>query len=259
MRQTERMTITSHQRIADGIYEMKVTGERVKEMTSPGQFVHVKVDDGSELLLRRPLSICHVDEQTSELTLLYRAEGQGTKRLAQKARGETVDILGPLGQGFPLEAIASGETALLIGGGIGVPPLYYLAKRLKAKGCHVINVLGFQSAKDSFYYEQFSQLGTTYVATVDGTAGTKGFVTHVLNQEALSYNVVYSCGPTPMLKAVSERFIGERAFISMEERMGCGIGACFACVCHVTGDEAGTAYRKICTDGPVFPVGEVVL
>ncbi|WP_017727237.1 dihydroorotate dehydrogenase electron transfer subunit [Halalkalibacterium ligniniphilum] len=254
-----KLTVTGHKSIAKDVYQLTVKGELVTQMTAPGQFVHLKVDEGSELLLRRPISICDVNSSTSELTMLYRVDGAGTGRLSGRMIGEEIDVLGPLGTGFPVQETKQGETALLIGGGIGVPPLYYLSKQLKAQGCHVVHILGFQSEKDTFYVDEFSELGQTYVATVDGTLGTKGFVTDVYEQQEISFDTLYSCGPTAMLKALTERFRHKRAYISLEERMGCGVGACFACVCHLEGDEGGTSYRKICTDGPVFPIGEVVL
>jgi dihydroorotate dehydrogenase electron transfer subunit len=255
----EDVKVVSQKEIARNIYEITVQGEVVASMTSPGQFVHLRVSDQYTPLLRRPISICDVDLENKELTMLYRAEGEGTKLLSKKAIGDTVDILGPLGNGFPLDALESGETALLVGGGIGVPPLYYLSKELKKRGVQVIHVLGFASDTDMFYKEEFEGLGETYISTVDGTFGTKGFVTDVISQEQLKYDALFACGPTPMLKAIDTTVQPEVGFYSLEERMGCGIGACFACVCHVHNDPTNTKYVKICSDGPVFPVGEVVL
>ncbi len=143
--------------------------------------------------------------------MLYRVEGNGTKRLAEKKAGDAIDLLGPLGQGFPIEEIKQKETAVLVGGGIGVPPLYYLSNQLKQKGVRVMHVLGFQSKEDVFYEEEFSELGDTYIATADGSYGTAGFVTDVLNKEHLPFDYMYSCGPTPMLKALSERYPNEKA------------------------------------------------
>ncbi|WP_078554792.1 dihydroorotate dehydrogenase electron transfer subunit [Bacillus alkalicellulosilyticus] len=255
----DQLKIVSQQEIADSIFEIVLEGALVEEMKTPGQFLHVKVDRGIDPLLRRPISICNVDVKTKQLTMLYRAQGKGTKLMSERIIGEDVDIMGPLGTGFPVDAIQEGETALLVGGGIGVPPLYYLSKELKQRGVNVIHVLGFQSKKDVFYEEDFASLGQTYVATVDGTHGTQGFVTDVIEQNNLSFDVLYSCGPNPMLRALEERFKDKRGFLSLEQRMGCGIGACLACVCHLQDDPEGTSYKKICTDGPVFPIGEVVL
>lgn len=239
--------------------ELTCRGELVKKMTEPGQFVHIRVDTSEDLVLRRPISICDIDHEMDELTIIYRIEGKGTARLAKKKSGEDIDVLGPLGRGFPVSECEKGETALLVGGGVGVPPLYYLSKQLVKRGVNVIHVLGFQGAEDVFYEEKFRELGETFISTVDGSKGTKGFVTDVINEKQLQFDVLYSCGPVPMLKALSETYSDRRAYISLEERMGCGIGACLACVCHVAGDETGNEYRKVCTDGPVFSVGEVVL
>ncbi|GAE33885.1 dihydroorotate dehydrogenase electron transfer subunit [Halalkalibacter akibai] len=253
------LKINHHETIAANIMELKCSGPLVKQMTQPGQFLHLRVDTSDDLLLRRPISICDVDLEEETVTMLYRVEGKGTKRLSSKQIGEKIDVLGPLGNGFPLEATERGETALLVGGGIGVPPLYNLSKQLKKRGVHVIHVLGFQSKENVFYEKEFLELGETYVVTVDGTYGEKGFVTDVIKEKHLSFDTMYTCGPTPMLSALQNAYSDRRLFLSLEERMGCGVGACFACVCHVVGDETGTKYRKVCTDGPVFPVGEVVL
>ncbi|WP_368504011.1 dihydroorotate dehydrogenase electron transfer subunit [Alkalihalophilus sp. As8PL] len=251
--------ITSQQLVADRIYELTCEGEQVLQMTNPGQFVHIKVGNFDDILLRRPLSIGDVDLNSKTFKMIYRVEGQGTTRLSKKVAGEEIDVLGPLGVGFPVEEARQGETALLVGGGIGVPPLYYLSKQLVERGVNVIHVLGFQSKKDVFYKEEFSKLGPTYVTTVDGTYGTKGFVTDAIESFNLECDLLYSCGPSPMLRVLNEKYKDQRAYLSLEERMGCGIGACFACVCHTSDDPEGTSYRKVCTDGPVFKVGEVVI
>ncbi|MCK0470692.1 dihydroorotate dehydrogenase electron transfer subunit [Halalkalibacter sp. APA_J-10(15)] len=259
MMKKEIVTVQSQRPLTSNVYELVCSGSLVNEMTTPGQFLHLRVSSSDDLLLRRPISICDVDLDAETVKMLYRVEGSGTKRLSEKKLGDSLDILGPLGRGFPIEDIKPNETAVLVGGGIGVPPLYYLSKQLKKKGVNVVHILGFQSNGDVFYEEEFSQLGNTYVATADGTYGTSGFVTDVLRNEEIQFDYMYSCGPTPMLKALSDRYADQKLYISLEERMGCGVGACFACVCHVVGDESGTSYRKVCTDGPVFPVGEVVL
>ncbi|MBO9130236.1 dihydroorotate dehydrogenase electron transfer subunit [Bacillus sp. 165] len=259
MIQKELMTIIKQQEIAANIFELVLQGELVAQMGEPGQFVHVKVTEGASPLLRRPISICNVDKEKKQFTMLYRAEGEGTSLLSRRQAGELVDVLGPLGNGFPVEEAKEGETACLVGGGIGVPPLYELSQQLVAKGVRVIHVLGFQSKDAVFYEEKFAALGDTYVATVDGTHGTQGFVTDVLTKYDITFDVLYSCGPTPMLRALEARYHDRRGFISLEERMGCGIGACFACVCHLQNDPNGYSYKKVCSDGPVFPIGEVVV
>jgi dihydroorotate dehydrogenase electron transfer subunit len=251
------LTITSNKEIARSIFEMKLTGPGVKEMITPGQFLHVKVGEHSSKLLRRPLSICDVDLEKEEVTILYRAQGDGTKQLSKKQRGDRLDVLGPLGNGFTLNTIHQESSALLVGGGIGVPPLYYLGKVLKNKGIKVTFIVGYQSSEDSFYVEKFQQIAETVVTTVDGTIGIKGYVTDAMDPFMADDPVVYSVGPAVMLKAVEQKAYGYTGYFSLEERMGCGIGACFACVCPTETQESG--YVKICSDGPVFKIGEVVL
>ncbi|MDF9446699.1 dihydroorotate oxidase B electron transfer subunit [Bacillus toyonensis] len=259
MMQKQNMIVVNQKEIAKNIYELVLQGTLVQQMNEPGQFVHIKVAEGIAPLLRRPISICNVDQEKNEFTMLYRVEGQGTKTLATRKQGEMVDVLGPLGHGFPVEEAETGQTALLVGGGIGVPPLYELSQRLVAKGVRVIHILGFQTKDVVFYEEKFAELGDTYVATVDGTHGTKGFVTDVIDNYGIDFDILYSCGPLAMLRALEGRYKEKKAYISLEERMGCGIGACFACVCHLQEDPSGHSYKKVCSDGPVFPIGEVVL
>ncbi|WP_312753581.1 dihydroorotate dehydrogenase electron transfer subunit [Rummeliibacillus suwonensis] len=258
MIQQEKMKVVRQKQIADGIFELTLIGQLTLQMKQPGQFVHIRVSDSLEPLLRRPISICSIDSEHMEFTMLYRAGGRGTKILSQKQPGDEVDILGPLGNGFPVEETESGETALLVGGGIGVPPLYELSKQLNAKGVHTIHVLGFQSIHNVFYEKQFSELGETYIVTADGSYGSKGFVTDLLAQLNPTFDVFYSCGPLPMLKALEQTYPDKKGFLSFEERMGCGIGACYACVCQTT-DIVAQDYLKICSDGPVFPRGVVAL
>ncbi|MEB2263819.1 dihydroorotate dehydrogenase electron transfer subunit [Priestia megaterium] len=253
----EMMQVVSQRPLTHNVYELTLQGELVRFMNEPGQFVHIRVNNDYLPLLRRPISIAEIDQTHEQFTMIYRAEGAGTSLLAEKQAGQSIDVLGPLDHGFPLEAIESGQTALLVGGGIGVPPLYELSKRLREKGVQVIHVLGFQSKADVFYEREFLALGETYIATVDGSYGTKGFVTTVIDEQQFSYDVMFSCGPTPMLKALENNYTNKPLYISLEERMGCGIGACFACVCRESEDS--TAYKKICSDGPVFQAGEVLL
>ncbi|WP_438823975.1 dihydroorotate dehydrogenase electron transfer subunit [Bacillus sp. JJ1773] len=255
----ELCQVVSQQEIAERIFELTLKGELVNEMNEPGQFVHLKISEQFDPLLRRPISISAINKDEKEFTMIYRAEGKGTIILSEKKPGDTVDVLGPLGHGFPLEEASAGETALLVGGGIGVPPLFELSKQLVKKGVKVIHVLGFQSSNVVFYDEQFTQLGETYAATVDGSYGRKGFVTNVIEDDKINFDILYSCGPTPMLKALEQAYKHKKVYLSLEERMGCGIGACFACVCHTGEDPTGYTYKKVCSDGPVFKAGEVVL
>ncbi|MGY3713982.1 dihydroorotate dehydrogenase electron transfer subunit [Sutcliffiella cohnii] len=254
------MNIVSHEKIARNIYEMTLQGELVSLMNHPGQFVHIRVGDSLDPILRRPISIAKINKEEQTFTIVYRAEGKGTLLLSQKKIGDLVDVLGPLGNGFSINTVPTGEKALIVGGGIGVPPLLELSKQLNAVGIETIHVLGFQSKEAVFYEQQFLSLGDTYIATVDGSYGTEGFVTNVLNDNPFSFHTVFSCGPTVMLKVIEEKYsTNYPVFLSLEERMGCGIGACFACVCHRKDDPTGFTYRKVCTDGPVFPAGEVLI
>lgn len=257
MIRNERMTVVSQKEIARNIFELVLEGGLTSDIGTPGRFVHVRAGEGFDPLLRRPISIASTDEQAGMMTLIYRAEGKGTRLLAEKSAGGSADVLGPLGNGFPADAARPGSKALLVGGGIGVPPLYGLSKKLKESGVEPVHVLGFQSSDVVFYEEEFSRLGETHIATVDGSAGEQGFVTDVIKDLGMDFGVYYSCGPMPMLKAVSGAMAETEGYLSFEERMGCGIGACFACVCHTDANEKG--YVKVCSDGPVFRAGVVNL
>jgi dihydroorotate dehydrogenase electron transfer subunit len=253
----ELCKIISQKEIAEDIYELTVEGELVGQISSPGQFVHIRVSNGWDPLLRRPISISSFDKKQQKLTMIYRKEGKGTSMLAEMGTGMVIDILGPLGNGFPVDEVSIGETALLVGGGIGVPPLYELSNQLIEKGVKVIHVLGFQTAEAVFYEKEFQINGETYVTTVDGSYGRNGFVTDVIKD--LQFDCLYTCGPTPMLKAIEQSYPNKKVFLSLEERMGCGVGACFACVCKRADDPAGVSYKKVCSDGPVFRAGEVLI
>jgi dihydroorotate dehydrogenase electron transfer subunit len=253
------MKVISQKNLARNIYEMTLEGELVDLMSSPGQFVHIRVGEGLDPLLRRPISIACIDDVKRQCKITYRAEGKGTMLLAKKLPGDLLDVLGPLGNGFPLHELQRGDHALIVGGGIGVPPLLELTKQLHRNGVRTTHVLGFQSKEDVFYKNDFAYFGDTYIATVDGSYGTHGFVTNVLDEITPSFHTLYSCGPTPMLKALENLYPKGNVYLSLEERMGCGIGACFACVCHLQNDPDGYSYKKVCTDGPVFRAREVVL
>ncbi|HSI67698.1 MAG TPA: dihydroorotate dehydrogenase electron transfer subunit, partial [Planococcus sp. (in: firmicutes)] len=240
--------------IARNIFEITVEGELKKEMSAPVQFVHIRVADSFEPLLRRPNSVAAIDQENSRFTMIYRAEGRGTTLLSEKRIGDGLDVLGPLGNGFPVEEAE--KKAYLIGGGIGVPPLYELAKQLNSRGIETVHILGFESKEAVFYEEKFREFGETHIATVDGSHGTEGFVTHILNELPKDFDTYFSCGPTPMLEAIQWIYPEKKGFLSYEQRMGCGIGACFACVCRTTRSEMD--YIKVCSDGPVFPAGVVI-
>ena len=251
--------VISQMEIAEDIFELTLKGELVREMNEPGQFVHIKVSDGIDPLLRRPISIAKIEKDKNQFTCIYRTDGRGTTMLSQKNPGDTVDVMGPLGHGFPVNEALEGETALLVGGGIGVPPLYELSKQLVKRGINVVHVLGFQSKTAVFYEDLFASLGETYIATADGTYGQQGFVTNIIENEKITFDILYSCGPTPMLSALEKAYSDKKVYLSLEERMACGIGACFACVCHTADDSSGQTYKKVCSDGPVFKAGEVKL
>jgi dihydroorotate dehydrogenase electron transfer subunit len=244
--------IISQIEIAKDIYILTVAAKLVNDISEPGQFVHIRISNRNIPLLRRPISISSYDKVGEHFTMIYRKEGQGTSLLAEMLPGMTIDILGPLGNGFPVEEVKAKETALLVGGGIGVPPLFELSNQLVEKGVKVIHVLGFQTQTAVFYEDEFLKNGETFVATVDGSYGFKGFVTDVMKD--LDFNCIFTCGPTPMLRAIEKEYPNKKAFLSLEERMGCGVGACLACVC-----KSGNSYKKVCSDGPVFRAGEVLL
>lgn len=256
----ENMWVLAHEEIADSVYELKLEGELVQAITEPGQFVHIRVGGRSQSiapLLRRPISISSANPLTKTMTLIYRSGGLGTELLSETKIGEKVDVLGPLGHGFPVDATPSGGKALIIGGGVGVPPLYGLSQALKARGVQVTHVLGFRSAKDVFYQAEFDKMGRTIVMTEDGTSGKKGRVTDVL--DSVAFDVAYACGPIPMLRALEHTITEKPLFVSLEQRMGCGIGACMACVTHTTDPNDAKGYRRVCCDGPVFKAKEVEL
>ena len=235
-------TLKSTERLAENVYKSVFAGD-TSGITGAGQFVNVKIDG---LYLRRPISVA--DKTDGALTLVYKTVGKGTTALSTAAVGTTFDVLTGLGNGYDLSL--SGEKPLLIGGGVGVPPLYYLAKKLLEKGAKPVVALGFNRKEEVFFVKEFEALGVkVLLATVDGSAGEKGFVTGVLPQE---YSYFYCCGPEPMLKAVYNATETDGEF-SFEERMGCGFGACMGCSCKTI---AGN--KRICKDGPVLKKGEIL-
>lgn len=255
MRKT-MMSVVQNKLIARHVYQLVLRGPIAKTVIAPGQFVHIRCGDGWETLLRRPISIASWDPQNGTMTVIYRAEGKGTQWLAARTVGCEIDVLGPLGNGFSTN-VSTGQKVLLVGGGVGVPPLYGLAQTLHKRGVQIETVLGFASRDDVFLEEDFRQLGPVMVATDDGTYGNRGRVTDLLGGK-LTWDVFYACGPTPMLRALQAYFADSNVdgYVSLEQRMGCGIGACLACVCPTRDDGVQV---KICSDGPVFPYEEVVL
>jgi len=248
----EIMQIVSSNRIALDTFEMVLKNAYISSTAQPGQFLHISLPGHT---LRRPISIANVDRQAETVTAIFKILGEGTKNLSYCKAGETLDVLGPGGNGFNLEN-EPGSRIVLIGGGIGVPPLYYLGKQLAEKGMEIVSVLGFQNKESVFYEERFKEFGEVHIATDNGSYGTKGFVTDVVTNVG-PIDRYYTVGPIPMLRAVTQKLAGVQGYISLEERMGCGIGACFACVIPLKGEEHG--YKKICSDGPVFHANEVAL
>ena len=248
-------TVVSNEKIADKIFRIELHGDIVCEMNTPGQFVNIKVNNGYEFLLRRPISICEINKDKNTFVMIYRADGAGTIKISELKPGDLVDVLGPLGKGYDISSLEKGQTALLVGGGIGVPPLYELAKQFRNSGINTIHILGFNNKKDVFYEEKFAELGTTYVATSDGSYGEAGFVTNVIEDKKIKYDKYYSCGPLAMLKALTDMDKEKIGYISLEERMACGVGACYACVC----EKQDGSISRVCYDGPVYDSKEIAL
>ena len=255
-RKRETVTVVSQEQLADGIFSMWIQTEAAKT-ARPGQFISMYTNDGSKLL-PRPISICEIDTETSKLRVVYRvtAEKTGTEQFSKMKAGDTLPIIGPLGNGFPLEA-GKGKRAFLIGGGIGVPPILELAKQLD---CEKQIIMGYRDA-DTFLKEQFEENGTVYISTEDGSVGTKGNVMDAIPENGLEADIIYACGPTPMLRAIKQyaEEQGIECYISLEERMACGIGACLACVCQSKEKDhhSNVNNKRICKDGPVFLSTEV--
>ena len=237
------LQIASNRALTASVYEMRLTGD-VSGITASGQFVNIKLDG---LFLRRPISVC--DVQDNVLVLLYKVVGKGTEQMAKMQAGETLAVLTGLGNGYDLSL--SGEAPVLMGGGVGVPPMYMLAKQLLAQGKKVTAILGFNTKDEVFYEEEFKRLGATViVTTADGSYGQKGFVTDALKN--IDYTYFYTCGPEPMLKAIFKATNTSGQF-SFEERMGCGFGACMGCSCKTV-----TGYKRICKEGPVLQKEEIL-
>lgn len=256
MRKVEKMSIVSQTQIAKNVFELVLTGELVQTMLQAGQFVNIKVNEVAYPILRRPISICEINHELKQFTVIYRAEGEGTKLLSAKQPGEVIDILGPLGTGFDIQEIKESETVVLVGGGIGVPPMYEMAKRLSSLNIKVISVLGFASKADVFYEEKFASFGDVFVATMDGSHGFKGHVLELIEANGIEFDWIFGCGPKVMLKGIDEKYgQTKQGYLSYEERMACGIGACYACVCKLNNGKMA----RVCKEGPVFKLGEVSL
>lgn len=237
------LKITENKKIAKDVWLMKLEGD-VSAITASGQFVNIKLDG---FYLRRPISVCDYDENT--LTIIYKVVGEGTEVMAKLECGTQLDVLVGLGNGYNLSK--SGDSPVLIGGGVGVPPMYNLCRKLIEEGKKVKVILGFNKEEEIFFEEEFKALGAeVYITTVDGSYGTKGFVTDVLKN--LDYSYFFTCGPMPMFKAIEATATTSGQY-SFEERMGCGFGACMGCSCK-------TKYgnKRICKDGPVLEREEII-
>ena len=235
--------IVANEPLTRDVWRMVLEGD-TQWITHPGQFVNIELEG---LYLRRPISICDWDDRS--ITLIYKVVGRGTEQMSRMAAGATLDVLTGLGNGFN-EAVEC-EKPLLVGGGVGVPPMYNLCKKLINKDIDVTVILGFNSKQDVFYEDAFKALGAKVKVTpADGSYGIKGFVTDAF--DGIDYDYFYTCGPEPMLKAVYNKTETEGQF-SFEERMGCGFGACMGCSCHVI-----TGYKRICKDGPVLEKEEIL-
>ena len=236
------LTVIENKALTESVYQMKLQGD-VSDVTASGQFVNILLEG---LYLRRPISVC--DCERGLLTIVYKVVGKGTEQMSRMKGGEVLDVLTGLGNGYDLTL--AGQEPLLLGGGVGVPPMFLLAKKLIAMGKKVTVILGFNTKSEIFYEEEFKAIGArVIVATADGSYGVKGFVTDAMKD--LSYSYFYTCGPEPMLKAVYKASGTEGQF-SFEERMGCGFGACMGCSCKTV-----TGYKRICKDGPIMYKEEI--
>ncbi len=234
--------ISLNEKLVDNVYKMVLVGD-TSDITACGQFINIQLDG---LYLRRPISVCDCDEST--VTIIYKVVGKGTEQMSKMAIGETLDVLTGLGNGYDLSL--SGDKPVLLGGGVGVPPLYMLAKKLIAEGKKVSVILGFNTSSEVFYEQEFKNLGCDVtVTTVDGSYGVKGFVTNAYPE---NYSYFYTCGPEPMLKAIYKTAVTSGQ-MSFEERMGCGFGACMGCSCKTI-----AGYKRICKDGPVMLKEEIL-
>lgn len=253
----ETARVLSQERLADGIYSMWIETSAIASCAAAGQFISVYTKDAGKLL-PRPISLCEIDREAGRLRVVYRVAGAGTKEFSGYQAGDGITIMGPLGNGFPL----FGKKAILIGGGIGIPPMLGLAKSLSAAGCSdVTAVLGYRS--EQFLRGDFDGYARTAVATEDGSDGTKGTVLDAIRSQGVTGDIIYACGPTPMLRAVKAYAAPKNilCYLSLEEKMACGIGACLACVCKTKEKDAHSNVNnaRICKDGPVFLAEEVEL
>ncbi|MGF0019263.1 dihydroorotate dehydrogenase electron transfer subunit [Sporofaciens sp. SGI.106] len=256
-RKKEQAVVVSQEMLADGIFSMWLRTEAA-QTAGPGQFISMYTNDGSKLL-PRPISICEIDKENGRLRVVYRVTGEhtGTEQFSKLKAGDTIPVIGPLGNGFPYEK-AEGKRVFLMGGGIGVPPILELAKQMYCAKKQI--VVGYRDAQ-TFLKEEFEKNGELYISTEDGSVGTKGNVMDAIRENGLEADMIFACGPTPMLRAIKAyaEEAGIECYISLEERMACGIGACLACVCKSREKDhhSNVNNKRICKDGPVFLSTEV--
>ena len=252
-----KSTVIEQKMIADGICSMWLDAKEVAVQAKPGQFISVYSNDKSRVL-PRPISICEIDREKGTLRIVYRVVGKGTEEFSKAEAGDSFEILGPLGNGFPIEE-AKGKKVLMIGGGIGVPPMLQTAKEIEGEA---IIVSGYRN-QDLFLKEELESAGTLFIATEDGSVGTKGNVVDAIRENQIEADMMFACGPKPMLRALKNYALekGIPCWISMEERMACGIGACLACVCQSKDkdEHSNVNNKRVCKEGPVFRAEEVEL
>ena len=252
-----KSTVIEQKMIADGICSMWLDAKEVAVQAKPGQFISVYSNDKSRVL-PRPISICEIDREKGTLRIVYRVVGKGTEEFSKAEAGDSFEILGPLGNGFPIEE-AKGKKVLMIGGGIGVPPMLQTAKEIEGEA---IIVSGYRN-QDLFLKEELESAGTLFIATEDGSVGTKGNVVDAIRENQIEADMMFACGPKPMLRALKNYALekGIPCWISMEEKMACGVGACLACVCQSKDVDSHSHVhnKRICKDGPVFLSTEVEL
>ncbi len=260
----ETAQVESCREIAPGIFDLVLRTENIAEAAKPGQFVSVYSGDSARLL-PRPISVCGTDGKL--LRLVFRTVGKGTAEFSRKRPGESLQVLGPLGSGYPLEA-ADGKQIVLTGGGIGIPPLLYAARRLRERKdagdgpLEIRAVLGYRDG-NAFLADEFAKYAKVSIASEDGSLGTKGNVINAMEAEGISPDVFFACGPAPMLRALKEKAAAEEkeCWLSLEERMACGVGACLSCVCKTTAEDAHSKVNntRVCREGPVFAAEDVII